>query len=117
MENNMKVGEFKIRLSNSIINMIDTYFGGSTLNEKFINSTLKIILKQNIYKIDSMLEFFTDQNGEINASDIITEYANIIDEKGYVFDLKQYVDNDTIKKFIPDKILIIKREDILNLLN
>lgn len=113
----MKVGEFKIRLSNSIINLIDTYFGSNTLNEKFINSTLKIILKQNIYKIDPMLELFTDKNGEINASDIIAEYANIIDEKGYVFDLKQYINNDAIKNFIPDKILVIKREDILNLLN
>jgi hypothetical protein len=117
MENDMKVGEFKIRVSNSIMNMIDTYFGGNTLNEKFINSTLKIILKQNIYKIDPMLELFTDKNGEINAADIIAEYANIIDEKGYVFDLKQYIDSDAIKKFIPDKILVIKREDILNLLN
>ena len=40
----MKAGEVKIRLSNVIIEMIDTYFGGSGLNEKFINSTLKIIL-------------------------------------------------------------------------
>lgn len=117
MENNMKAGEFKIRISNAVMNMIDTYFGGNTLNEKFINSTLKIILKQNIYKIDTMLDFFTDKNGEINATDIITEYANIIDEKGYIFDLKQYIDSDVIKKFIPDKILVIKREDILNLLN
>ena len=113
----MKAGEFKIRLSNSIMGMIDTYFGGNTINEKFINSTLKIILKQNIYKIDPMLDLFTDKNGEINATDIIAEYANIIDEKGYVFDLKQYVNNNTIKNFIPDKILVIKREDILNLLN
>lgn len=117
MESNMKIGEFKIRISNAVINLIDTYFGGSTLNEKFINSTLKIILKQNISKLDSMLEYFTDKNGEINASDIVSEYANIIDEKGYVFDLKQYVNNETIRNFIPDKILVIKREDILNLLN
>lgn len=113
----MKAGEFKIRLSKSIMNMIDTYFGGSGLNEKFINSTLKIILKQNLYKVDPVLALFTDQNGEINASDIVAEYANIIDDNGFVFDLKQYIDNEMIKNLLPDKILIIKREDILNLLS
>lgn len=111
----MKIGEVKMRLSNSIINMIDTYFSGKTMNEKFINSTLKLILKQNIYKIEPMLSLFTDKDGEINVNDIITEYANIIDESGYIFDLKQYVHNETIKNFIPDKVLIIKREDIMNL--
>jgi hypothetical protein len=47
----------------------------------------------------------------------VAEYAKMIDENGYVFDLKQYVDNPTIKSLIPNKILVIKREDILNLLN
>jgi hypothetical protein len=113
----MKTGELKMRLSNSVLGLIDTYFGGTTMSEKFINSTLKIILKQNLYKIDPMLDLFVDQNGEINAQEIVAEYANMIDENGYVFDLKQYVENDTIKALIPNKILVIKREDILNLLN
>lgn len=113
----MKAGEVKIRLSNSVMGLIDTYFGGTTLNEKFINSTLKIILKQNIYKIDSMLNLFSDKDGNINVDEIITEYSNMIDEKGLVFDLKSYVKDDMIKSFIPDKVLIIKKEDILKLLN
>ena len=112
----MKAGELKMRLANSVMGLIDTYFGGTTMSEKFINSTLKIILKQNLYKIDPMLDLFVDQNGEINAQEIVAEYANMIDENGYVFDLKQYVENDTIKALIPNKILVIKREDILNLL-
>lgn len=113
----MKAGEVKMRLANSVIGMIDTYFGGSSINEKFINSTLKIILKQNIYKIDSMLELFADKNGEINTAEIVAEYANMIDESGYVFDLKHFINDNTIKSFIPDKVLVIKREDILGLLN
>ena len=113
----MKAGEFKMRIANSVMSLIDTYFGGSSMSDKFMNSTLKIILKQNLYKIDPMLDLFTNQDGEINAQDIVAEYANIIDENGYVFDLKKYVENDTIKSFIPNKILVIKREDILSLLN
>jgi hypothetical protein len=112
----MKAGELKMRLANSVMGLIDTYFGGTAMSEKFINSTLKIILKQNLYKIDPMLDLFANQDGEINAQEVVTEYANMIDENGYVFDLKQYVENDSIKALIPNKILVIKREDILNLL-
>lgn len=113
----MKAGEVKMRFCNSVMNLIDTYFNGSAINEKFINSTLKIILKQNLYKLDSILNLFTDQNGDINTTEIITEYANMIGDNSYVFDLKQYVDNDLIKNLIPDKVLVIKREDIINFLN
>lgn len=111
----MKIGEVKMRLSNSVMGLIDTYFSGSALNEKFVNSTLKILLKQNLYKLDSILNLFSDQNGEINTEDIVTEYSKMIDENGIVFDLKKYIDNDLVKNFVPDKILIIKREDILNI--
>ena len=112
----MKICEVKMRLSNSVMNMIDTYFGANTLSEKFINSTLKIILKQNIYKIEPMLNLFADKNGDIDVDTIIMEYSQMIDESGFIFDLKDYIDNDIVKSFIPDKSLIIKREDILNLL-
>lgn len=113
----MKTGEVKIRLSNSVMNLIDTYFSGNSLNEKFVNSTLKIILKQNLYKVDSFLKLFSDQNGEINVEEVVNEYSKMIDENGIVFDLKKYVNDDMVKMLIPDKVLIIKREDILNLFN
>lgn len=113
----MKIGEVKIRLSNSVMNLIDTYFSGNALNEKFVNSTLKIILKQNLYKVDSFLNLFSDQNGEINVEEVVNEYSKMIDENGIVFDLKKYVNDDMVKMLIPDKVLIIKREDILNLFN
>ena len=113
----MKAGEVKIRLSNVIIEMIDTYFGGSGLNEKFINSTLKIILKQNLYKVESVLELFADKDGDINIVEIVEEYSKMISDDGLIFDIKQYVDNDIVKSLIPDKILVIKRNDILKLMS
>ena len=112
----MKAGEIKLRLTNSVMGLIDTYFGANTMQEKFINATLKIILKQNIYKVDPMLNLFADKNGDINLQVIVDEYTKMIDENGIVFDLKQYVDDETIKSLIPNKILVIKREDIANLL-
>jgi hypothetical protein len=99
------------------MDMINTYFGGSTMNEKFINSTLKIILKQNIYKVDGILALFADKDGDIDIANVVEEYSKMIGDQGLVFDLKQYVDNDFAKSLIPDKVLIIKREDIAKLLS
>ena len=113
----MKVQEFKLRMINGVNNLIDDYFGSNSVADKFINSTLKILVKQNAYKIDSVLELFADKDGEINATEIVAEYANMLDEKGYIFDIKQYVDNDMVKSLIPDKVLVVKREDILNILS
>lgn len=113
----MKAGEIKIRLINTVSGLIDTYFDAHTMQEKFINATLKIILKQKIYKVDSMLNLFADKNGDINFNDVVNEYANMIDENGFVFDLKDYIDDESVKTFVPDKILVVKREDILSLLN
>ena len=78
---------------------------------------LKILIKQNAYKVDSVLGLFADKDGEINATEIVAEYANMLDENGYIFDIKQYVENDMIKSLIPDKVLVVKREDILNILS
>lgn len=112
----MKIGEVKMKISNVIINLIDTYFPSSAINEKFINSTLKIILKQNLYKIDSVLSLFADKNGDIDMNEIVNEYSKMIGEDGIIFDLKTYINNDIAKSLIPDKILVIKQEDILQLL-
>ena len=112
----MKAGEIKRRLSKTAIDLVDTYFGGTNMTEKFVNSTLKIIIKQNIYRIDPLLDLFADQYGEINANDIVNEYVNMIDESGFVFDIKRYIDNDMVKNIIPDKVLVIKKEDIMNIL-
>ena len=35
----MRAGEVKMRIANTAIKMIDTYFSGGALNEKFVNST------------------------------------------------------------------------------
>lgn len=112
----MKPIEVKLKLVNAVNNLIDTYFGMPTVSEKMINATLKILVKQNAYKVDEVLRMFTDKDGEINPSDILIEYANLVGDEGFVIDIKQYVNNDLIKQLLPNKILVLKREDILNLI-
>ena len=113
----MKAGEIKMRIANKAMELIDTYFNENSLSEKFINSTLKIAFKQNLYKIDPLLTLFTNENGEINVEEVISEYIQMIDESGFIFNLKDYVESDSVKRLIPDKALVIKREDIQSILS
>ena len=50
---------------------------------------LVLTSEKNIYKADTILNLFADQNGEINTSEIAREYANMIDEQGFAFDLRK----------------------------
>lgn len=111
----MKKDEFKLRLNNAAERLINAYFGENNVVEKIANSTLKVMLKQNIGKIDSMLEMFTDENGDVDADTIIETYAEQITEAGVPFDIRDYVKNDVVRGFLPNKSLIIKKSDIMRI--
>lgn len=112
----MKATEFKLRVINLLNGLIDDYFGGSFINERFINATLKFLVKQNSNKYDNILNMFADENGEIDAYTLIDCYANMLGENGLTIDLKSYINNDYVKSLIPNKILILKKEDLLNII-
>jgi len=112
----MNISELKMRLLNKANSLIDIYFNEHGLTERFINSTLKIIMKQNIHKIDNIFELFADKNGDIDVNMLINEYSNMIPLEGITFDLKEHINNDLIRNMLPDKVLIIKREDIMSII-
>lgn len=111
----MKISEFKLKTVNGLNNLIDTYFGTNDIKDKFINATLKILVKQNINKFDNILEVFANENGEIIATDIIDEYSKVFNDDGFVFDIRDYVKNDIVRSMLPNKALIIKKEDLENI--
>lgn len=108
----MKVSEFKLSAIQGVNNLIDDYFGTHSIADKFINSTLKIMVRQNSYKLDSIIELFTDEYGCIDENVMIEEYSKVIGENGMVFDLRNFVNNDLVKNMLPNKALIIKKEDL-----
>lgn len=111
----MKLQEFKLRLISGLNNLIDDYFGSNNMTDKFINSTLKIMVKQNSGKVDGMLELFADENGYIDERIIIDEYSKMMGDNGILFDLRDFIKNDTIKSFLPNKALVIKADDLRNI--
>lgn len=108
----MKIHEFKLRLICGVNDLIDDYFSANTVVDKFINSTLKIMVKQNAGKLDGIMELFMDENGCIDEQMVIEEYSKMLGENGILFDLRDFIKNDTIKNLLPNKALIIRDEDI-----
>jgi hypothetical protein len=108
----MKLQEFKLRLSSGINGLIDDYFGSMSTIDKMINSTLKIIVKQNTHKFDSLFELFMDENGCIDPNIIIEEYSNAMGDNGLILDLRDFISNGMVKNILPNKALVIKKDDI-----
>jgi hypothetical protein len=113
----MKASEFKLSVVSGINNLIDDYFGSSSKADKFINSTLKIMVKQNTYKLDGVLGLFTDEHGMIDEDIIIEEYSKVIGESGFIFDIRDFIKNDFIKNMLPNKALVVKKEDLRKMLH
>lgn len=113
----MKINEFKLKLTSGLNDLINVYFGESTVADKMINSTLKLIVKNNIHKLDDVMELLADKDGEINVHELVDEFVGQIDENGVHFDIKNFVKSDLVKSFLPDKILVITKDDIIKLLH
>lgn len=111
----MKVSEFKLKAVSGINGLIDEYFGDNNIKDKFINSTLKVIVQQNQHKYDSVIDIFTDENGEIDPNVLINQYSNMIGDNGFIIDIRNFIKNEWIRKTLPDKALKINKDDLLNM--
>lgn len=112
----MKASEFKLCIVSGVNNLIDDYFGTHSMADKFINSTLKILVKQNTYKLDNIVDIFADEHGMINENIIIEEYSKVIGDSGFVLDIREFIKNDMIRSLLPNKALVIKKDDIRKML-
>jgi hypothetical protein len=108
----MKASEFKLSVVSGLNNLIDDYFGSHSMADKFINSTLKILVRQNTYKLDDIIDIFADEHGIIDENIIIEEYSKVIGESGFILDIRDFVKNDMVKNLLPNKALIIKKDDL-----
>ena len=111
----MKVSEFKLSVVSGVNNLIDDYFGSHSTADKFINSTLKILVKQNTYRLDDIISLFADEHGMIDETIIIEEYSKVIGESGFILDIRDFIKNDMVKSLLPNKALVIKKDDLRNL--
>lgn len=108
----IKISEFKYKLLNGVEGLIDTYFGGNSVKDRFINATIKIIMNQNIDKVDDFITLFSDKDGLIDTDVLIREYGKAFGTDKLIIDIRDYVENDMIKRALPNKALALELEDI-----
>ena len=68
------------------------------------------IVQTNVNKFDGLLDMLTDESGQINTDALIENLGSIL-EQDYTIDLT------TISPYLPNRILIISKEDINGLIN
>lgn len=101
-----------MRLLNGASNLIDTYFAGNSMSERLVNATVKIVVNQNIDKFDDTIMLFADKDGFIDTDMIIREYGKAFGTDKFILDLRDYINNDMVRRALPNKALAIKIDDI-----
>lgn len=108
----IKIHEFKLKLVNGVEGLIDTYFSGGSISDRLINATVKIIINQNIDKLDEFMELFADKNGYVDTDVIIREYGKAFGTDKFILDLRDFVSNDMVRRVLPNKALAIRIDDV-----
>lgn len=68
------------------------------------------VVQTNVNKFDGVLDMLTDENGQVNIDGLIENLGGIL-EQDYTIDLT------TISPYLPNRILIISKSDINDLIN
>lgn len=68
------------------------------------------VVQTNLNKFDGLLDMLTDETGQVNIDGLIENLGSII-EQDYTIDLT------TISPYLPNRILIISKQDIHSLIN
>lgn len=111
----MKTDEIKIRLKNFIHDTIDLYISPNNLFDKMKNSTAKLWVDQNIWKLYKAIDSFGDENNEIDEEKVMEYYDNALFENGEMkLDIKGMIPSqyEWIKDYLPNKVILFKSEDL-----
>ena len=108
----IKITEFKYRLLNGVEGLVDTYFAGGGVKDRMINATIKIIINQNIDKIDEFIVLFADKDNMVDTDVLIKEYGKAFGTDKLIIDLRDFVNNDMVKRALPNKALAIELNDL-----
>lgn len=100
----MKKDEFKKRASEFLKNMMCCWFP----DHPFIKGLGISLVDANINKYESVIDMFTDENGDIDVNGIIDNLGDSINE--IKIDLRQY------SPLLPNRTLLITKDDIMKFL-
>ena len=92
-------------ISKKIITLMGEWFGDKPL----IQALAITIVQTNMNKFDGLIDMLTMEDGNVNVDGLIENLGSII-EQDYTIDLT------TISPYLPNRILIISKDDIKNLI-
>lgn len=101
----MKKDDLKPILKDFLGKMMNEWFDDKPLFKTLGNS----LINANINKYDNVLDMFADENGDIDVEGILNNIGNTMEES-YKIDLQQF------SPLLPNRILLISKDDINNLL-
>lgn len=92
-------------VSKKIIQLMSEWFSDKPL----IQAIGITIIQTNVNKFDSVIDMLTDDEGNVNIDGLVENLGNTL-EQDYTIDLT------TISPYLPNRILIISKSDIKNLI-
>lgn len=92
-------------VSKKIIQLMTEWFSDKPL----IQAIGITVIQTNVNKFDSVIDMLTDDEGNVNIDGLVENLGNTL-EQDYTIDLT------TISPYLPNRILIISKSDIRNLI-
>lgn len=102
----MTKDELKPILKDFLTNMMNDWFSDKPIWKTLGNS----LINANINKYDNVLDMFADEHGDIDVEGIINNIGDAM-EDSFKIDLQEF------SPLLPNRILLISKQDIKNLLS
>jgi hypothetical protein len=111
--------EIQLRLESYVFDVINQVFPGNDVFNKLKSTTAKYWVKQNIWRMDSILNNFVDKDGLIDIEETINFYVDsMFDENGkFSINLQDLIQGTTLETLIPNKTIIFSKNDLMKLFN
>ena len=111
--------EIQLRLETYVSDIINQIFPGNDMFNKLKSTTAKYWVKQNIWRMDSILNNFVDKEGLIDIEDTINFYVDsMFDENGkFSINLGDLIQGTSLESLIPNKTIIFSKNDLMKLFN
>jgi hypothetical protein len=106
-------------LETYVSDIINQIFPGNDMFNKLKSTTAKYWVKQNIWRMDSILNNFVDKEGLIDIEETINFYVDsMFDENGkFSINLGDLIQGTSLESLIPNKTIIFSKNDLMKLFN
>lgn len=114
----MKTDEIKLRLHKFLNDTIDLYIPPVGFIDKMKNSTAKLWLDQNSWRLFNAIDAFGNEHHEIDIDKVMSYYEDALFENGEMrLDVKTMIPTqfEWLKDYLPNKIILFKKEDLRNI--